>query len=261
MKNFFLFGVSILLVLNFSSCRSTKNMRYFQDLSSEVQNGKPSKAPDYLIKADDNLYVDVQSMNQEVSQLFSTSKTSGYSGGTQSEYGQVSSQYLNGYQVNKRGMILLPVIGEVNVAGLNEETARDSVQKRVGEYFKDATVKVKIMTYKVTVLGEVRNPGVYYNYNKSMTVLDALGLASGTTDFASLKKVLVVRTTTTGSKSYRLDMTEKNMMASDAFYLLPNDVLYIEPDKYINSTLNNTKFSLALAAISTTILILSYINK
>lgn len=262
MKNFFLFGVSILLILNFSSCRSTKSMKYFQDLNSEVQNGKPSKAPDYLIKADDNLYVDVQSMNQEVSQLFSTSKSSGgYSGGTQSEYGQVSSQYLNGYQVNQKGMILLPVIGEVNVSGLTEEAARDLVQKRVGEYFKDATVKVKIMTYKVTVLGEVRNPGVYYNYNKSMTILDALGLASGTTDFASLKKVLVVRTTATGSKSYRLDLTEKRMMTSEAFYLLPNDVLYIEPDKYINSSLNNTKFSLALAAISTTILILSYINK
>src|SRR5665648_995010 len=226
MKNFFLFGVSILLILDFSSCRSTKSMKYFQDLNSELQNGKPLKAPDYLIRADDNLYVDVQSMNQEVSQLFSTSKSSGgYSGGTQSEFGQVSSQYLNGYQVNQRGKILLPVIGEVNVSGLTEEAARDSVQKRVGEYFKDATVKVKIMTYKVTVLGEVKNPGVYYNYNKSMTILDALGLAS-------VKKVLVVRTTATGSKSYRLDLTEKRMMTSDAFYLLPNDVLYIEPDKY-----------------------------
>src|SRR5674476_123484 len=261
MKNFFLFGVSILLILDFSSCRSTKSMKYFQDLNSEVQNGKPLKAPDYLIRADDNLYVDVQSMNQEVSQLFSTSKSSGgYSGGTQSEFGQVSSQYLNGYQVNQRGKILLPVIGEVNVSGLTEEAARDSVQKRVGEYFKDATVKVKIMTYKVTVLGEVKNPGVYYNYNKSMTILDALGLASGTTDFASLKKVLVVRTTATGSKSYRLDLTEKRMMTSDAFYLLPNDVLYIEPDKYINSSLNNSKFSLGLTAITTTILILSYIT-
>jgi polysaccharide export outer membrane protein len=50
-------------------------------------------------------------------------------------------------------------------------------------------------------------------------------------------------------------------MASEAFYLLPNDVLYIEPDKYKNNTLNDAKFSLLLTAISTTILILSYIHK
>jgi len=94
-----------------------------------------------------------------------------------------------------------------------------------------------------------------------MTILDALGLAGGTNDYASIKKILVVRTTTTGSKSYRLDLTEKKMMASEGFYLLPNDVLYIEPDKYKNSSLNDAKFALLLSAISTTILILSYINK
>lgn len=247
--------------MNFSSCRSTKNMKYLQDLQDNSLQSTPVKAPDYLIKASDNLYVDVQSMNAEVSQLFSPSKSATYSGGTQSDFGQVSSQYLNGYLVNQKGTILLPVIGEVSVAGLTEEAAKDAIQKRVYEYFKDATVKVRIMTYKVTVLGEVRNPGVYYNYNKSMTILEALGLANGTTDFASIKKVLVVRTLATGSKSYRLDMTEKKMMDSEAFYLLPNDVLYIEPDKYKNNTLNDAKLSLFLTAVSTTILILSYINK
>lgn len=261
MRRSFSFLVFLFLALNFISCRSTKNMKFLQDLQDNAQQGIPAQAPDYLIKTDDNLYIDVQSMNMDVNQLFSPSKSINNSGGTQSDYGQVSSQYLNGYQVNQKGMILLPVIGEVNVAGMTEETAKDSIQKRVFEYFKDATVKVKIMTYKVTVLGEVRNPGVYYNYNKNMTILDALGLANGTTEYASIKKVLVLRTTPTGSKSYRLDMTGKNILASEAYYLLPNDVIYIDPDKYKNNIINNTKFSLALTAISTTILILSYINK
>ena len=261
MKNTLLFGAILLVALNFISCRSTRNMKYMQDLSgNEMKQGTPSKAPEYLIKADDNLYVNIQSMNQEVSMLFSPSKSSSYSAGTQSDFGELSSQYLNGYMVNQNGRILLPVIGEVNVAGMTEEVAKDSIQKRVSEYFKDATAKVKILTYKITVLGEVKNPGVYYNYNKSITILEALGRASGTTDFASIKKVLVIRTTSTGTQSYRLDLTRKKMMASEAFYLLPNDVLYIEPDKYINQAMNTSVFSLSLAAISTTILILSYIN-
>jgi polysaccharide export outer membrane protein len=262
MKKFFLFGAILLLALNFISCRSTRNMKYLQDLyDNDAKPGVPAKAPEYLIKSNDNLYVSIQSMNMEVNQLFSPSKSSGYSAGTQSDFGDVSGQYLNGYQVNQKGMILLPVVGEVSVVNLTEEAAQDLIQKKVDEYYKNATVKVKILTYKVTILGEVRNPGVYHNYNKSITILEALGLANGTTGFASIKKVLVLRTTSTGNKSYRLDLTEKSMMASEAYYLMPNDVLYIEPDKFINQNMNTTVFSLTLAAISTTILILSYIKK
>jgi len=261
MRKFFLSGVIILLALNFISCRSTRNMKYLQDVYDEVQKGTPVQAPEYLIRVDDNLYINIQSMNMEVNQLFSPSKSLNYSAGTQSDFGQVSSQYLNGYLVNKKGVIVLPVVGEVSVVGLTEEAARDAIQKRVAEYFKDASVNVKILTYKITVLGQVRTPGVYFNYNKSITILEALGWANGTTDYANINKVLVLRTTATGNKSYRLDLTKKNIMTSEAFYLLPNDVLYVEPDKYINQALNTSLFSMTLAAISTTILILSYINK
>jgi polysaccharide biosynthesis/export protein len=260
MRKLFLFGILIALSLNFISCRSTRDMKYFQDLYNNVQQGMPGKAPEYLIRTDDNLYVDVESMNLEVSQLFSPQKSMSSSGGTASDFGQQSTQYLNGYQVNQKGMVLLPVIGEVKVAGLTEEAAKDAIQKRVDEYFKDTTVKVRILTYKITVLGEVKNPGVYYNYNKSITILEALGLASGTTDFASVRKVLVVRSTPSGSKSFRVDLTEKQAMASEAFYLIPNDVLYVEPDKYKNFSLNTTVFSMTIAAITTTLLILSYLN-
>lgn len=262
MKKSVLFGVVTLIGLTLFSCRSTRNMKYLKDASTEVQQGIPAQAPDYLIRADDNLYIDVQSMNQEVNQLFSPSKSLSNSGGTSSDFGQVSSQYLNGYRVNQMGMILLPVIGEVKVSDITEEAAKVVIQKRLDEYFKGATVKVKILTYKVTVLGEVRNPGVYYNYDKNITVLDALGMANGTTEYASIRRLLVLRTAASGKKNYyRLDLREKKIMSSEAFYLLPNDVLYVEPDKYKNSSLNTSVFSIALAAITTTILILSYINK
>ena len=261
MRTTFLTGVMFLVALSFTSCRSTKNMKYLQDMGNDIQNGVPYPAPEYTIKADDNLYINIQSMNMEVNQLFSPSKSINNSGGTQSDYGQVSSQYFNGYQVNQKGKILLPVIGEVSVAGLTEESAKDAIQKRVDEFFKDATVKVKIMTFKLTILGEVKAPGVYYNYNKNITVLEAIGLASGTTEDASIRKVLVLRNTPTGNKSFRLDLTEKSMMKSEAYYLVPNDVLYIEPDVYKNHNMNTTVFSVALTAISTTILILGYINK
>jgi polysaccharide export outer membrane protein len=261
MRKTILYTTTLILALNFISCRSTKDMRFFQNLKSEQIQGKPVKAPEYLIRTYDNLYIDVQSMNAEVNQLFSTSKSNGYSGGTSSEYGQVSSQYLNGYRVKENGTIVLPVIGEVMIVGLSEESAKEVIQKKIDEYFKDATVKVKILTYKVTLLGEVKIPGVYYNYNKSLTILDALGMANGTTDYASVRKVLVIRPTESGTKSFRVDLTDKNLMASEAYYIFPNDVLYVEPDRYKNFSLNSTVYNITISVITTSILILTFIYK
>ncbi len=260
MKNHLLVVELFLLAISVCSCRSIRDMKYFQNLEREVLQGLPAKAPDYFIRPSDNLYIDIKSMSDEVSQLFSPSRSTNYIGGTQSEFGQVSSQYLNGYLVNEQGKIQLPVVGEVHVAGLTEEMARETIQKSVDEYYKDASVKVKILTYKITILGEVRNPGVYYNYNKSITILEALGMANGTTDYASVRRALVIRPLANGSRNFRMDLTDKNIMASEGFFLLPNDVVYIEPDKYKNFNLNTTAYSMAISAITTSILILTYLN-
>jgi polysaccharide biosynthesis/export protein len=261
MKKIFLLRIwTFIFLLSLSSCRSTRDMKFLQNMSDRELYGSAVKPSDYLIKADDNLYVDIQSILPEVSQLFSPSKSTNYSGGTASDFGQASTQYLNGYLVNQKGMILLPVIGEVSVDGMTEEAAKDLVQKRVNEFYKDATVKLKILTYKISVLGEVRNPGVYFNYNKNISILEAISLANGTTDYASIRKVLVIRHTTKGDKSFRLDMTKKETLASEGFYLLPNDVVYIEPDRYKNFQLNTTVYSMALSTLATTVLILTYLK-
>jgi polysaccharide biosynthesis/export protein len=259
-KLIFLCIWTFIFIISLTSCRSTRDMKFLQNMSDRELYGSAVKPSDYLIKPDDNLYVDIQSINPEVSQLFSPSKSAGYNSGTANDFGQVSTQYLNGYQVNQKGMILLPVIGEVGVSGMTEEAAKDMVQKRVNEYYKDATVRLKILTYKISILGEVRTPGVYYNYNKNITILEAISLANGTTDYASIRKVLVVRPTAKGDKSFRLDMTKKETLASEAFYLLPNDIVYIEPDRYKNFQLNTTVYSMALSTIGTTVLILTYLK-
>ena len=248
-----------MLILSFDSCRSTRDMKFFQNMNDHEMSGFAVKPPEYLIKPDDNLYVDIQSMNPEVEQIFSPDK-SHINGGTLQNYGDLAGQYLNGYQVNSKGSISLPIIGEVSVAGETEEGATMAIKQKAEEYIKNFTVKVKILTYKISVLGEVRNPGVYYNYNKSITILDAISMANGITDYSSVRKVLVIRPTKNGNKSFRLDMTKKEMLASEAYYLLPNDIVYIEPDKYKSFNLNAVAYSMALSAITTAILILTYMK-
>lgn len=260
-KSIFIIGSFLLILLNFTSCRSTRDMKFLQNMSNNELITATRQAPLYKIKADDNLYIDIQSTNPELDKLFSSEKSNGFNGGTQSNYGDLPSQYINGYQVNVKGTITLPIMGQVEVANKTEEEAQAAIQKKVNEYFEEATVRVKLLTYKVSILGEVRNPGTYHNYNKTLTILEALSLANGTTDIATVKRVLVVRPTENGNKSFRIDLTSKDAMKSEAYYLMPNDVLYVEPDRYKNFTLNSTAFSMALSAITTTVLLLTYIRK
>lgn len=259
MKNFISILLSLAVILNLFSCRSTRDMKLFQNMYDHQISKTAAKPAEYKIRKDDNLYIDIQTMNPEVDLMFAPTRQSAY--GTQSNYGDLTGQYLNGYLVNERGMIDLPMIGEVSVIDKTEEEAKKIVQAKVSEYYKGATIKLKILTYKFSILGEVRNPGVYYNYNKYLTVLEAISMANGLSDYAHLRNVLVVRPTINGEKSFRLDLTKKEILSSEAFYLLPNDIIYIEPDKYKNFGLNSSVYSMALSAITTSILILTYINK
>lgn len=241
-----------------TSCKTNKEMVYLNNTGDqELLEGMPGKTFQYIIKTDDNLYVDIQSMSPEVNAMFNPTKAANSTGGTSQNYGQPSSQYLNGFQVDLLGHISLPVIGDVVVAGLSLKEAQATIQRKADEYLKDATVKVKLLSFKITVLGEVKSPGVYYNYNSNMTVLDGIGMASGVTDYGRIQKVLVMRTTEKGSKTFRLDLSNKKFLSSEAFFLQPNDVVYVEPDKYKNVKLNSPMYSLFLSTISTLILVLT----
>lgn len=246
----------LILCLYFTSCKTSKNLVYLGNThDQELLEGMPNKISEYKIKQNDNLFVDIQSLSAEVNAIFNPSQGSGVQSGTQQNYGQVSGQYLNGFQVDLRGYINLPIMGEVFVEGKTLNETSKIIQDKTDEYIKDATVKVKLLSFKITVIGEVKNPGVYYNYNNQLTVLEGIGMASGVTDYGRIKKVLVLRPTENGSKTYRLDLTDRKFLTSDAFFLQPNDVVYVEPDKYKNVKLNSPMYSLFLSTISTLILV------
>lgn len=253
-----MFGSLLILI---SSCKTNKDMVYLHNTKDlELIEGIHQVAPIYKVKENDNLYVDIQSLSVEINALFNPTSMQGKQSGISQNYGTQSSQYLNGYQVDLSGNITLPLIGKINVLGKSVESCQFIIQKKASEFIKDATVKCKLLSYKITVLGEVKNPGVYYNYSSSITVLDAISMAKGITDFAHIKKVLVVRQTVKGTRSFRLNLTDKRFLSSEAYFLLPDDVLYVQPDKYKSVKINSTFYSLLLSSVSTLILILNVIK-
>jgi len=249
----------ILLSLTlFFSCKTRKDLLYLQDIKDQEIQSIPGPSPEYRIKPDDNLYVNVQTLNPTVNQLFNPTQGTNGSGSTQQTFGNPASMFINGYVVDPAGAIMLPVIGTITVAGKTAIQAQAFIQEKANIYLKDASVQVKILSFKVTVMGELKNPGVYYNYSSSLTIVEAIGMAGGVTDNAEIRKLLVVRRTTTGSKSFHLDLTKKKLLSSEAFYLQPNDMIYVNADKMKNIRLTTPTYSFVLTAITTLIVMLQY---
>ena len=109
-------------------------------------------------------------------------------------------------------------------------------------------------------MGEVRNPGLYYNYEGSLNILDAISMANGITDFADLNKVLVIRHNENDTETYNLNFRDKSVYYSDVFYLQPNDVVYIQPNKFKRTNENTDIYSLILSTISTLLVAFTVIN-
>ncbi|MCW3786640.1 polysaccharide biosynthesis/export family protein [Plebeiibacterium sediminum] len=256
--------LTVFLTCLLYSCTSRKNITYFNDLENkDFQQAMPIPAPIHRIKPKDNLYINIQTLNPEINALFNPSTGNGGGNGTSQTYGEGVGQYINGFLVDDDGYVTLPIIGKVNVKNKTIQEARESIQVQAQIYIKDATIKVKLLNFKFTVLGEVTIPGIYYNYNNYITILDAISMAKGETDNSNLKRALIIRQTKDGTMIYyRINLTSgQDLLQSQAYYLQPNDIVYIEPQKNKSLKINSTVYSLVFSSISTLVLLVNFINK
>jgi polysaccharide export outer membrane protein len=253
-----------LLVLSLVSCRSSQELIYLKDAAhNDLISRLSVQATEHILKACDILYVSIKSINPEVNTLYNPESNMEVSSGGQGymKYTTPSGAYLYGFEIGPDGFIKLPMLGKILVAEVPLSGVEAIVQKKADEFLNDAIVKVKLLNFKITVSGEVRSPGVYYNYNNNMTVIEAMAMANGNTDFASIKNVMVVRPFPEGSKTYLLDLSSKSSYQSEAFYLHPNDYIIVQPDKYKNFQLNSQAYSLLFSSVSVLIAVLGFVLK
>ncbi|WP_223648488.1 polysaccharide biosynthesis/export family protein [Hymenobacter psoromatis] len=245
-----------LLIVGLSGCVVQNKLPYLQGGNysttqpSEVQNARPV----YLLQPGDVLSIKVQSVQPALSDIFNVQ------GPQVITSGDPGVLYLTGYSVDDTGMITLPTIGKLKMAGLSVEDAQTLVRTKVGAYVRDANVLVKLLSFKITVLGEVRQPGRYFIYNPQATVLEALGLAGDLTEFGNRQNVKLIRQTAKGSEVVLLNLTDPKLLQSPYYYLLPNDALYVEPMKARTDRGNANNLSLLFAGISAIVLLISYIT-
>jgi polysaccharide biosynthesis/export protein len=254
-----------LLILMFvaASCTSTKNLTYLNNLPvSDGPQYFPYEMPEYKVQYRDILYIDVKSLTPDGK---IENVLQGSSALSQNFIQGEANQYLLGYSVDKEGKILLPVVGKISVQNRNLVEIRTIIQGKIDSVFKHAYVDVKLLSFKFSVLGEVRNPGTFINYNDYLTVIEGISRAGGIGDYGRRNNILVIRSTPEGSKVFRINLQDKTILNSDAYFLLPNDVIIVEPMKHKSFSLNLPTISLAITSITgiltTTLLFINYFGK
>jgi len=233
------------LIINFnSSCTNKKKLIYFQgNLAASNSTYTPT------LKKDDILSITIMGLDADAikpfnSPIISVNPTNGgYSQGTPTP---------PGYLIDADGNIDFPVIGKIHMAGLNRNDAIDTLKKHLSPYLTKPTILLRIINYKVTVLGEVRNPGTFTIPNERITLPEALGIAGDLLITGVRKNVMVIRDVDGKKTETIVDLTSKDLFASQVFYLQQNDLVYVQPNRArINSSVvNTTNVSLVISVIS-----------
>ncbi|RYU82886.1 polysaccharide biosynthesis/export family protein [Hymenobacter persicinus] len=240
-----------------SGCVTQRTLPYLQgtDYSTQTAVTVPNEPLLYHIQPSDVLSIRVQSVQTVLNDMFNITDTRTVAAG-----GDPSNLFLTGYSVDAGGNINLPTVGKVKVSGLTMDEAQTLIQQQVSKFVRDANVLVKLLSFKITVLGEVRNPGRYYIYNAQATLLEGLGLAGDLTEFGNRQNVKLVRQTATGSEVVLLNLTDPNLLRSKYYYLLPNDALYVEPIAARANRGNANNLGIVFGGISALVLLLNYLK-
>lgn len=223
------------ILLTCASCVSQKKMIYLQGADYLQDNPQQIKENFELkIQSDDQLAISISSKDRELIEPFNNNTLIGSGSGMNSQYN--SQAGVSYFQVDKDGNIEFPIFGTLKASGLTRTELAKVLENRLisQNYIKDPLVSIKIMSFKVTVLGEVKAPGVQNVTGERLTLLEALGMAGDLLPSARRENIMVIREEDGKRKSYMVDLTSSyDVLNSPCYYLQQNDVVYVEPNSAI----------------------------
>lgn len=246
---------ALIAVALLAGCVGRRNINYLQDPAlSNTAKLFPNKKFEYRIQVNDVLSIRVMGLDDANSRFFNVDGGTGVMGMNE------QALYVNGFSVDKFGSVQLPTVGKIKVQGLTVGEAQESVQKKINEFFTNATVILKLVSFRVSVLGEVERPGSFFVYNNQITLLEALAQAGGTKELADKKHVTLMRQSDQGTQALYVDLSRTDVASSEYYYLLPNDVVYVPTLKARPARLNLDPFVVLLSTLSTAALVLTVVQ-
>ena len=246
-------AILFLLALLLDACTFRKEIAYLNDISKTTP-AQEQKASDLTFKKGDFLSVQIVASELESTLPFNLPDLS-----TGSQMPNYTNGIANqqGYLIDLAGNIEMPVIGTVRALGLTRSELISEIKDKLKPHIKDPVVHIRLLNFKVTVLGDVRLPGTFTIPNERISILEAIGIAGDLNITAMRKNVLVIRETDSIKTSYRLDLTSSSILNSPVYYLNQNDVVYVEPNRaQRNSASINSRAGILISGAS---LLLSFI--
>lgn len=242
-------GIVLLLV---TSCVPVRKLRYVQaDRHNKYINTYTNKRVEKTIQPYDNLYIQVFSLDQNVSGIFSG----------QNNIVSRTDPNLISYTVNDSGFIHYPFVDKIYLKDLTIDEASRKIQELLSQYVINISVTVRFVGNKITVLGEVRNPGEFPYYNEKLTIFQALGFAGDVASMGNKKDVVLIREIDGVITYYQVDLTKKNIVESPLFFLIPNDVIIVNPLRAKYRTLRDLSlWGSLLTTISTSLAVIIFIQ-
>ena len=253
-----------------AGCSTTtyQQIDYLQDITrNETLDMKENAG--IVIQPQDQLSIVVSSRNPELSAALNKPMATYAAGSEITSTVGGSYQRIIGYVVDNTGNIDFPMLGEIHVAGLTRWELQDMIKEKIISegILLDPIVTVEYMNFRISVMGEVNNPGTFNVTGDKITLLGALSLARDLTIYGRRDNVTVIREQNGQRCVYKVDLRKSSsLFDSPAYYLQQNDVVYVYPNSVRagQSTINENYFksgnfwiSLSSVAITVTNLILT----
>jgi polysaccharide biosynthesis/export protein len=241
------------------SCISARKTVYFYDVKDTtfLQRGTEIQTP---IHENDILSISVSSLNPEASAIFNTPND--FVSRSTTATGAVSQS--SGYLVNTDGYIQLPILGNIKAAGLTKNQLKDNITNAIlaKKLLIDPIVDIRYLNFEVTVIGEVARPTVITVPSEKISLIKALGLAGDLTIYGKRENVLLIREEGGKKITRHVNLNSSDFFNSPYYYLKPNDVVYVEPNKakVASSTRTQQLLPIILSSLSIIVIVLDRIN-
>lgn len=250
----FALGCAVALL---AGCATSKDIVYFQDIDS-VQLGALKTEYEATIKKDDFLSIVVSGPDKMVTAPYNLTLadiSQGFSSGSDPDKATL------GYLVDCHGDISFPILGTIHVEGMTRNQLVEYLMSEIGKDVKDPVVYVSFRNFKVTVLGEVRNPGTFLINSEKINILQALGMAGDMQLTAQRSDIILLREIDGVQTHHKIDLRRSDILESPYFYLQQNDVLIVPPSatRVASATAATGIWGTILSSITTSIAVISLV--
>lgn len=256
---FYLLAFSLL----FSSCVTNKKYVYLQKDDVNVKYLPKDSVVreydlqnyEYRIQPEDNISVRFESLTPEEYDIFNRN-----GGGQMNQQLNVGNAILIGELVDPQGEIMYPVIGKVRVAGMTVYEVQSKLQQIADQYLESPVVKVRLINFRFTILGEARHEGTVVLANNRVNYIEAIGLAGGLTDLADKRNLKLIRQIDGKAEVRYLNLLDENFINSPEYFVHQNDILIVPAlrqrpyQTYFGKNLSLIISSLSLLLITITLI-------